>query len=57
MTIGVDLGGTNIRCGLVENGQIIAKLSEPCRSDRSENEVLEQMEGLISKLVTYFTFR
>ena len=51
MTIGVDLGGTNIRCGLVDNGRIITKLSEPCRSDRPEHEVLEQLGGLISQLV------
>jgi len=51
MTIGVDLGGTNIRCGLVENDRVANKLSEPCRSDRPENEVLEQMEGLISQLL------
>ena len=51
MTIGVDLGGTNIRCGLVENGKVVAKLSEPCRSDRPENEVLEQLERLISRLI------
>ena len=51
MTVGVDLGGTNIRCGLVERGQVVTKLSEPCRSDRPEREVLEQLEGLISQLV------
>jgi len=51
MTIGIDLGGTNIRCGLVENGKVIAKISEPCCSDRPENEVLEQLERLISKLI------
>ena len=51
MKIGVDLGGTNIRCGLVENGEIITKLSEVCLSDREENEVLEQLERLISKLM------
>ena len=51
MTIGIDLGGTNIRCGLVDGGRVITKLSEPCRSDRPENEVLEQLEGIISQLV------
>ena len=51
MTIGVDLGGTSIRCGLVDSGKVITKLSEPCRSDRPENEVLEQLERLISKLI------
>lgn len=50
MTIGVDLGGTNIRCGLVDTGQIVTKVSEPCHSERSENEVLDQLEELISRL-------
>jgi len=51
MKIGVDLGGTNIRCGLVDNNRVITKLSEPCRSDRPEDEVLEQLEGLIARLI------
>ena len=51
MTIGVDLGGTNIRCGLVENGNVVKRLSEPCRSDQPENEVIEQIKGLIRQLI------
>ena len=51
MKIGVDLGGTNIRCGLVDDGQIVKKMSEVCLSDKEENEVLEQLEGLISQLL------
>jgi len=51
MKIGIDLGGTNIRCGLVDNGNVVTKLSEPCLSDRPENEVLEQLEGLISRII------
>ena len=51
MKIGVDLGGTTIRCGLVDNGRIKKKLSEPCRSNRPENEVIEQLEWLISQLI------
>ena len=51
MKIGVDLGGTNIRCGLIDNDRVVTKLSEPCLSDRSENEVLEQLERLISQLI------
>jgi len=51
MTIGIDLGGTSIRCGLVENGNVIKKLSEPCRSDQPENVVLEQIEGLIRQVM------
>ena len=51
MTIGIDLGGTSVRCGLVENGSVVSRLSEPCRSDQPENVVLEQIEGLIRQLV------
>jgi len=51
MTIGIDLGGTNVRCGLVENGNVVKRLSEPCRSDQPENEVLEQIKGLIRSLM------
>ena len=51
MTIGVDLGGSNIRCGLIETGNAVTKLTEPCRSDQPENEVLEQIKGLIRQLI------
>ena len=51
MTIGIDLGGTNVRCGLVENGNVVTRLSEPCRSDQPENEVIEQIKGLIRQLM------
>lgn len=51
MTIGIDLGGTNVRCGLVENGNVVARLSEPCRSDGTESEVVEQIEALIRRLM------
>ena len=51
MTIGIDLGGTNVRCGWVENGNVVKKISEPCRSDQPENEVIEQIKGLIRRLM------
>ena len=51
MTIGADLGGTNIRCGLVENGNVVTRLTEPCRSSQPENEVLDQIKGLIGRLM------
>ena len=52
MTIGIDLGGTNVRCGLVENGNVVTRLTEPCRSDQPEHVVLEQIKGLIRRLMT-----
>ena len=51
MTIGIDLGGTNIRCGLVENGSVVKKLSEPCRSDQPENVVVDQIKEMIRRLM------
>ena len=36
MRIGVDLGGTNVRAGLVKDGHIVRLLSEPCKADRPE---------------------
>ena len=51
MTIGIDLGGTNVRCGLVDHGSVATRLTEPCRFDQPENEVLEQIKGLIRRLV------
>jgi len=52
MTIGIDLGGTNVRCGLVEDGRVVKRLIEPCRSNQPENEVLDQIKGLIRTLIT-----
>jgi len=52
MTIGIDLGGTNLRCGLVEHGSVVARLSEPCRACEPENVVIEQIKGLIRQLMS-----
>ena len=51
MTIGIDLGGTNVRCGLVENGSVVNRLSEPCRSDQPEMVVVDQIKELIRRLM------
>ena len=52
MRIGVDLGGTNVRAGLVKDGRIVRLLSEPCKADRPEGEVVDQIASLIGKLIT-----
>lgn len=52
MTIGIDLGGTNVRCGLVKDDSVVTRLTEPCRSSGHESEVLEQIEGMIRRLIT-----
>lgn len=51
MRIGVDLGGTNVRAGLVKDGHIVRLLSEPCKADRPEGEVVEHIASLIASLM------
>ena len=52
MRIGVDLGGTNVRVGLVADGRIVRMFSEPCRADCSEEVVLDHIASLIERLIT-----
>ncbi len=53
MYIGIDLGGTNIAIGLVdENGDIIAKDSAPTLAERPYAEVIKDMADLCQKVVT-----
>jgi glucokinase len=51
MRIGIDLGGTNIRAGIVNRGTIIRKLSEPCKAEMPEQTVLNQLKEMISALL------
>lgn len=51
MNIAVDLGGTNVRVGLVEEDRIIRLLSEPCHASGPENEVVDQISSMISALL------
>lgn len=51
MKIGVDLGGTNIRAGLVDGTSIIRKAKISCPSKGSENEVIEAIAALIGQLM------
>lgn len=51
MKIGVDLGGTNMRVGLVENGAIIKKEIVSCPSKATHEEVLDRLESLIDKVM------
>lgn len=49
--IGIDLGGTNVRAGVVnESGEIVSQDSMPCNSGGTENEVLEQIFSLVGGL-------
>ncbi len=52
MYIGIDLGGTNIAVGIVdENGKIITKGSTPTLSPRSYKEIVKDMADLSFRLM------
>lgn len=49
--IGIDLGGTNVRAGLVNaSGEIVRQDSVPCNSGGTEDEVLGQIFALVDGL-------
>lgn len=50
--IAIDLGGTNLRVALVGDEGIISQVSEPCKAQGTENEVIEQICGLIDMVKT-----
>jgi len=47
--LGIDLGGTNVRVGLVENDKLVSVQSKPINSAGSEAEVLKDIYNLIEK--------
>jgi glucokinase len=49
--IGIDLGGTNVRAGLVEGGRLIDVRSVPVRSQGSERDVLEDMFSAVDAVM------
>ncbi len=50
-SIGIDLGGTNIAAGLVnENNEIVVKYSCPTEADKGNDKVVENIAGLINKI-------
>ncbi|MBR3791799.1 MAG: ROK family protein, partial [Clostridia bacterium] len=52
MYIGIDLGGTNIGVGIVDdNGKIIAKSSVPTNAKRGYSEIVKDMARLSKKLL------
>ncbi len=49
---GIDLGGTNIKAGIVDEDQkIIAQASAPTGAERSAEEVIADMAGLVKQLM------
>lgn len=52
MYVGIDLGGTNIAAGIVdENGNILCEISRPTRSEREPIEIINDMKELILELI------
>jgi len=51
MIIGVDLGGTNIRAAIENNGEILSFRKEPFNTKRSLEETLRQLKEFIRPLV------
>lgn len=52
MYIGIDLGGTNIGIGIVDNeNKLIYKDSIPTRRERGFNEIVEDIVDLISRII------
>jgi glucokinase len=49
--LGVDLGGTNVRAGLVKNDRLVKVVSSPIHGQGSQQEVLEQVCRVIDPLV------
>jgi glucokinase len=49
--IGVDLGGTNVRAGLVEDGRLVRVEAAAVRSSGTEQEVLDDLYRVVDPLV------
>lgn len=49
--VGIDLGGTNVRAGLVEGERLTEVAASAIPSDRSQEEVLDVFFGLVDQIV------
>ncbi|MDR3059884.1 MAG: ROK family protein, partial [Prevotella sp.] len=52
MRIGIDLGGTNVRMGVVNNGTIIKKIAERCKVDQPAEVVTNQLKEMLHQIMT-----
>lgn len=51
MKIGVDIGGTKIRAGLVDSYSVVHNvITEPCPADAGKEEVIDRVIAIVSKL-------
>lgn len=51
--LGIDLGGTNVRVGLIDGYSLINVASTPISTKASEEKVLEEIFALIDQLITH----
>lgn len=51
MRIGIDLGGATVKMGIVDSGQILKKIVEPCKVDKSEEETLDHIKRMLSRIM------
>ena len=53
MKIGVDIGGTKIRAGLVDQAAVVRDvITEPCPASMGKEDILSAIIGIIGRLVT-----
>ena len=52
MKIGIDLGGTNVRVALVDDNGIVKVVKEPSKADKSVEETMDHIKGLIREVIT-----
>lgn len=50
--IGIDMGGTNLRIGRIEDGVVVQLVQQPCNAQGTEEEVLQQFYDMISQVIT-----
>ena len=52
MKIGIDLGGTNIRAGLINNSEIIKMNATPLREKQNLESTLKQLKSIVQSVFT-----
>ena len=51
MRLSIDLGGTNLRIALVDNGVCLNKKSVPCKATEDAEVVIAQLAQLIQEMM------
>ncbi len=51
MRIGVDIGGTKIRIGVVDGGKIYKMIEGPTKATESEESILSNLCGMIRQIM------